>query len=398
MSDKIAVYIVSMGETPEAVGAFISAFCARFKIPQEKMLDLSRRLPARMGSYDLEKAQQFGIQIRRMGGQVSLRRFVPEQPAPARDTRTGGDSPDSWVVHGHAETQDDLKNMAAADTGATVAASTGYDYPGISDDVPPAHTPPPKRIIDGKYEPKQVYTADQAFGLTDERFKKVKGLYAGRKGKKSVLGSPAFRILLFLLVVAAILLVYRYRYELRTLTFGLREVVLAEAYEDRLPDGVFIPQDFTGDYNGSLDYTTRKGDSARVEVSLLVEGKNIHDVVVKISSAAADIGPYRLGVEYAPGYVEYTKTVNDQVLYSVENTFPMSSNTVGRIDERGRFAIELDAIDTGVDPNTIPSSERDHLGNMIFLKIEGAFAGDDTFYGGLLTSGSPLVGWEAHKQ
>ena len=56
------------------------------------------------------------------------------------------------------------------------------------------------------------------------------------------------------------------------------------------------------------------------------------------------------------------------------------------------------ALDAGIDPNTIPKSEKDRLGTMIFLKMEGAFAGNDRFYGGLLTSGSPLVGWEAGKQ
>jgi hypothetical protein len=397
MSDKIAVYIVSMGETPEEIRAFISTFSARFQIPRERMLALSAKLPVKIGSYDIEKAKRFGTEIRRMGGQVSLRRPAMRQSPPAGEP-PGDESADSWVVHGHSETQDELKNMATADTGAPSAPSTSYDYPaGLFDDVPRGPAPPPDRKI-GKYEVKQVYTADQAFGLSEERFKKVKDLYAGREGKKPIVGSPAFRLTLIVLALTAGLLVYLYRNQIKTFTFGLKEVDISGAYTQRLPGKVSVPADLTGNYTGTLKYKTSEGDVAVVQMTLFIEGKNVHDVLAEISSSAADIGPYRLRVEYAPGYLKYTKIINDTIVYDVENTFPSSSNAVTRIDDQGKFSIELDALDAGIDPNTIPESEKDRLGTMIFLKMEGAFAGNDRFYGGLLTSGSPLVGWEAGKQ
>ncbi len=399
MSDKISVYIVSMGGTPEAVRAFISAFSSRFKIPPERMLDFSKKLPMRIGSYELEKARQFGMEIKRMGGEVSLRRIEAQEPIPV-STPPDGESADSWVVHGHAESQDELKSMTATDAAAPGESPPVNEYSGVFDDVDRAHTPPPppKRTIGGKFEAKQMYTADQAFGLTKERFEKVKSLYAAKEAKKSVIGSPAFKILLLVLTLAAGLLIYQYKDEIQALTFGLKEVVVSDAYEDRLPDKVSVPADLTGNYSGRLSYTTKAGESALVDVTLFIEGKNVRDIVVTVSSTDAEIGPYRLNVEYAPGYVAYTKVAKNETVYTVENTFPTSNNAVGRIDDRGRFSIELDAIDTGVDPNAVPKSERDHLGNMVFLRMEGAFAGNDTFYGGVLTSGSPLVGWEAGKK
>ncbi len=398
MSDRIAVYIVSMGETPEAIRAFISNFSARFKIPQERMLALSAKLPVKIGSYDIEKAKRFGIEIRRMGGQVSLRRFVSQESSPA-PTPPPGDSADSWVVHGHSESQDDLKSMGTTDTGAPVDPSPSHEYPpGLYDDVRPAVTPPPERKIAGRYEAKQLYTADQSFGLSEERFKKVKDLYAGRKEKKPIVGSPAFKMALILLVVLAGALLYLYRNQIQTFTFGLKKVVLADAYEQRLPGTVSVPADLTGNYAGKFKYTTKGGDVAFVDVTLFIEGKNVHDVVAEVSSSTPEIGAYRLKIEYAPGYLKYTKTIDDTVAYDVENTFPSSSNAVTRIDDQGKFSIEVDALDAGIDPNTIPETEKDRLGTMIFLKMEGAFAGKDQFYGGLLTSGIPLVGWEAKKQ
>jgi hypothetical protein len=397
MSDKIAVYIVSMGETPEAVRAFISAFSARFKIPPERMLKLSTMLPVKIGSYDVEKARQFGIEIRRMGGEVSLRRLTAQPSAPA-GAPPAGEPADSWVVHGHTESQDELRNMTEAGASTPSSPSPTHEYLGVFDDVPRASTPASKRIIGGKFEAKQLYTPDQAFGLTEERFKKVKDLYGDRKAKKSVVGSPIFKLSLLVLVLVAGLLIYQHREEIQTLTFGLKEVVVADAYKDRLPDKVTVPPDLTGSYGGRLSYTTKAGDNALVDVSMLVEGRSVRDVLVTVSSTDAEIGPYRLDVEYAPGYITYTKTVKNEVVYTMENTFPTSSNSVGRIDDRGKFTIEIDAIDSGVDPNSVPDSEKDHLGNMIFLRMEGAFAGNNRFYGGLLTSGCPLVGWEAVKK
>jgi hypothetical protein len=404
MSDKIAVYIVSMGKTPEEVRAFVAAFSERFKIPREKLTALSARLPVKIGSYDLENAKRFGIEIRRMGGEVSLRRFVKEAPRPAAAVPAADEPADSWVVHGHSESQDDLRSMSSGAAAGTPAAEPPEGerpddaYPGIFDGPAPVPEQPKRRMIGGKYEPKLQYTADQGFGLTDERFQKVKELYAGRKGKRPFTGSPAFRIMFLILVLAAAAILYMYREEIGTLMFGLKKAVLADAYEHRLPASVSVPADLTGSYAGTLEYTTRQGDAAVVDVTLFIEGKNVHDVVVVISSAAADIGDYRLKIEYAPGYIMYSKTVGDKVIYSVENSFPSSNNAVSRIDDRGKFSIVLEALDTGIDPNAIPESEKDHLGNMIFLKMEGAFAGDNRFYGGLLTSGSPLMGWEAAKR
>jgi len=404
MSDKIAVYIVSMCKTPEAVATFISNFSARFKVPREKMLALSATLPAKIGSYDIDKAKKFGIEIRRMGGEVSLRRFATQASAPVDAPSKGGGPADSWVVHGHTESQDELRNMSTADTGAPEGRAAGQEQPedtyaGVYDDVVrPDATPPPQRMIAGKFEPKHVYTADQAFGLSEEGFRKVKDLYAGRKEKRPLTASPAFRLTLLVLILTAGVLLYLFRQEIWTLSFGLKRAVLADAYEQRLPDTVSVPGNLTGNYSGKLSYETRQGDIALVDVTLFIEGKNVHDVVVEIFSSAEDTGNYRLKVEYAPGYIMYAKTINDKVVYSVENTFPSSSNAVTRIDEQGKFFIQLEALDSGIDPNSIPETEKDHLGNMIFLKMEGAFAGNNQFYGGLLTSGSPLMGWEAKKK
>jgi hypothetical protein len=397
MSDKIIVYIVSMGETPEAVHAFVSNFSARFGIPPERMLSLSTKLPARIGSYDIDKAKRFGVEIKRMGGQVSLRRPAAQGSPPADSPPLAEESDSSWLVHGHAESQDELKSMT--ETSAPTEPWPTYEQPaGMADDEPPAFTAPPERKIAGKYEAKHVYTTEQAFGLNEEHFKKVKELYAGRKGKKAIVRSPAFRIGLVLLVLALGALIYQQRQEIRTSIFGLKEAVLSDAYEARIPPNVPVPQDLTGDYSGEMKYTTREGDVAFVNVTLFIDGKNVHDVVVDVSSSSADIGAYRLKVEYAPGYFAYTKTINDKVAYSIENTFPSSNNAVGRIDDRGTFALELDALGAGIDLLTVPESEKDRLGNTIFLKMEGAFAGNDQFYGGLVTSGSPLVGWEAGKK
>jgi hypothetical protein len=400
MSDKIAVYIVSMGETPEAVRAFIASFSARFKIPPERMLALSRSLPARIGSYDLEKARRFGLEIKRMGGQVSLRQPASQEPAPSGAPAHDDGPAASWVVHGQAESQDELKSMTSSGAGAPDNRPGSYDYPaGLYDDVArPVAAPAPKRQIAGKYEAKQVYTTDQSFGLSEEGFKKVKDLYAGRKNKKPIVGSPAFRAALLLSALAAVLILYLYRHEIQTITFGLKKVAISDAYETRLPANVSVPADLTGSYTGAFKYKTSEGDVALVQVTLFVEGKNIHDVVAEVTSSSSDIGDYHLKVEYAPGYLKYSRTVNNKPVYEVENTFPSSSNAVTRVDDKGKFSIEIGALDAGVDPNTIPESEKDNVGAMIFLKMEGAFAGNDRFYGGFLTSGSPLVGWEARKQ
>ncbi len=393
-----------MGKTPEEVRAFIVAFSERFKVPRDKLVALSARLPVKIGSYDLENAKRFGAQIRRMGGEVSLRRFVKEAPRPAEAAPAGDQPGDSWVVHGHSESQDDLRSMSSGAASRTPAAEQPQDerpvdaYAGVFEGSAPVPERPSRRKIGGKYEPKHQYTSDEGFGLSDERFQKVKELYAGRKGKRPFTGSPAFKAILLVLIAAVAAIIYVRWEEIGTLIFGLKKAVLADAYEHRLPASVSVPADLTGSYIGTLEYTTSKGDVAVVNVTLFIEGKNVHDVVVEVTSAAADIGNYRLKIEYAPGYIMYSKTVNDKVIYTVENSFPSSNNAISRIDDRGRFYIVVEALDAGINPSTIPDSEKDHLGNMIFLRMEGAFAGDDRFFGGLLTSGSPLVGWEAVKR
>jgi hypothetical protein len=399
MSDKIAVYITSMGDTPEAVRAFVSSFSSRFGIPRDRVLALSERLPARLGSYEIDKAKRFGIEIRRLGGEVSLRRQAVPAGAPVAAPPAAEESGNSWVVHGHSESQDELRSMTQTAAGGPTAAESkdGLDA-GMSDDFRPVFTPPPERKIGGKFEAKQVYTAEQAFGLNDEHFKKVKELYAGKKKKSKFIGSPVFKIGLLALVAAVAALLYLHRQEIRTSIFGLKEATLSDAYRGRVPANVSVPEDLTGDYSGETKYTTKDGDIAFVNVTLFIDGKNVHDVVAEISSSSADIGTYHLKVEYAPGYLSYTKTINDKVVYTIENTFPSSNNAVGRVDEQGRFDLELDGLAAGIDPQSVPATEKDHLGNVIFLKMEGAFAGSDRFYGGLLTSGSPLVGWEASKK
>jgi hypothetical protein len=147
------------------------------------MLAFSKNLPVKIGSYDPERARQFGMEIRRMGGEVSLRRIEAQPPAPA-DTPGGGGRADSWVVHGHSESQDELRSMTGPGQSESDSPRTTADYSGVFDDTPRTIAPPPpKRTIGGKFEAKQLYTADQKFGLTEERFEKVKGLYAGKEAK-----------------------------------------------------------------------------------------------------------------------------------------------------------------------------------------------------------------------
>ena len=52
----------------------------------------------------------------------------------------------------------------------------------------------------------------------------------------------------------------------------------------------------------------------------------------------------------------------------------------------------------GLDPADIPDTEKDRLGNVVFLNIEGAYGDRDVFYGGLMTSTTEVLGWEAKKR
>jgi hypothetical protein len=402
MPEKIAVYIVSMGDTPQAIGEFARRFGARFGISEQKVLALSRRLPGRIGSYDIDKARLLGIEIKRMGGQVSLRREAADASRPAPPAPPAAESGgEGWVVHGHAESQDELMNMTrAAPEGDRAAADTPHDsLSPVEGDLPPPPPLPPERKVAGKYEAKEVYTASQAtYGLDEEHFKKVKSLYAGRKDKRKVTESPAFRIVLLLLVFATVFYLYTARYSMLKHFAGFESISLTDAYEQRVPPNVPVPSDLTGSYAGDLKYTTRAGDIAFIGVGLTIEGKNIHGVTVDVSSTAVDIGKYQLTIEYTPGFISYSKTANNKEVYRLKRTFPSTDDAVASIDETGWFTFTLDALDVRVDPTTIPESEKDRLGNTVFLKMEGRYAGDGRFVGGLLTSGTPLMGWEAKKK
>jgi hypothetical protein len=423
MSEKIAIYIVSMGDTPDKAREFAAKFSARFHIPMEKVLALGQKLPARVGIHEMEKARLIGIEIKKMGGQVSFRRAAsPAQepiPAPSAEKDDGSwvvhgysesseKSPPStasvekedgsWVVHGHSESQEDLAHMGREPAPEPIGPSV-YDTNSSDDEwAPPPITPPPERKIAGKFEAKQVYTAPDNSALNDEVIKKVKGLYIDRKAKKTFLKSPIFRIMILLVVVSAAAMLYINKQEITDYLMGMRNTPLKDAYEDRIPPGVLLPADATGNYVGEMQYNTPSGEIAFIETTLFVEGRNLHDVVVDISSSNKEIGKYRLVIEYAPGYVKYIKTAGEKLIYQVENTFPSSANAITVIDNAGRFSFTLDAVDAQVNVLTIPDSEKDNLGNTILLKMEGAYAGDGKFYGGLITSSTPLMGWEAAKK
>ncbi len=400
MLDKVTVYIVSMGNSSEEVGEFVGRFSARFGIPEPKLLALSRRLPGKIGSYDADKAKLIGIEIKRMGGQVSLRRETMQQPEPIPAPEPAADEGDqSWLVHGHGESQDELVSMTRTGTEAGLPSSTVYDFtpsPG-EEDRPPA-TLPPERKIAGKYEAKQIYTIAQSRGMDEEHFQKMKALYADRKERRHVTQSPIFRIGLVIVFLLLAVYLYMERQTILARFAGIENVTLTDVYEYRLPSKIVVGPDLTGSYSGEMKYTTKAGDISYVGVTLFVDGRNVHDVVVDISSSSAEVGKYQLKIEYAPGYVKYLRTVNGKTTYAVESPFPVTDEAVARIDEGGRFSMTLSAIDAKIDPATVPGTEKDRLGNMLFLKMEGGYAGNDQFYGGLLTSSTPPMGWEAKKK
>ena len=188
-----------MGDSPESVREFIKNFSARYNIPAQKMLALSKKLPARLGVYSEEKAKRLGLEIKKLGGDVRLKRVAPkadpqsqtqkEPPRPVELPADDGEAAPSWLSHGASESQDELSNMTDGQNEAAPPAE-GVDYSGVYDDsnAPLFEKKDPRSI--GKYETKTAYSGSDTNGLSDEKFEKVKQLYAGRKAKHGIFESP----------------------------------------------------------------------------------------------------------------------------------------------------------------------------------------------------------------
>lgn len=139
--ENIAVYIDSMGETPEQIRAFALRFSKRFNLSLGKVLGFSKGLPTRVGIYDLEKAKKIGIEIKKLGGKVTLKRVklvnranglrgvapktAPVAP-PARPTPSGEDGDTSWFDMGSSLSKKEMGE------GEKVAAPEDTDSSWIS--------------------------------------------------------------------------------------------------------------------------------------------------------------------------------------------------------------------------------------------------------------------------
>ncbi len=441
-SENIIVYLISMGDTEVKVRDFAGKFSYRFKMEPNKVLGLSRRLPVKLGSFDLEKAKKVGMEIKRMGGDVKLTKVVTKKsppPPPKEDVSwidreslapddssapppvvdrswiindreepdfTAGDSSpvsppseggNSWLTHGSTESQEDLKELAYSEPGDEEYPSQ-YEYPEASTGDAPEYELPEERRVAGKYDVKHTYTTEEAYGIGKDKFEKVKELYADRRGRSSVLSSPLAKFIY--LVVFAVLLYYGYteRQYLFDIFMGAEKWSLSDAYAHRINPGVSIPPDLTGLYKGELKYTTRSGDTALVDVNLYIEGRDVKNVVVNVLSTSSEVGKYEINIDYAPKYLEYERKVEGTITYSYVDTFDSPSNSIGIIDDKGVFRIALIPMNVGLDPADIPDTEKDRLGNVVFLNIEGAYGDKNVFYGGLKTSTTEILGWEARKR
>ncbi|MBN1574689.1 MAG: hypothetical protein JW984_15940 [Deltaproteobacteria bacterium] len=155
--EKIAVYIDSMGKTPEQVEEFAKRLSVRFKLPMEKVLGFSKRLPARVGSYDLERAKKIGIEIRKMGGEVTLKRIkvvsdkgepggIPPKAKPAEPPRRPapgvGGTESSWIVRDSALTEKERSGIEVAPPDESVSSWISRHDDAVSPAVGPAPPPP----------------------------------------------------------------------------------------------------------------------------------------------------------------------------------------------------------------------------------------------------------------
>lgn len=156
--EKIAVYIDFMGETPEAMRAFAEGFSRRFNFPLEKVMGFSGRLPVRVGSYDLEKAKKIGIEIKKLGGEVTLKRVkvvkgtgglrdttpkTAPAPPPPRPASAGEDGDKSWFDMGSSLSKEELGEGGSAPAPEDTDSSWISRHDDVSDSGGEASESPP---------------------------------------------------------------------------------------------------------------------------------------------------------------------------------------------------------------------------------------------------------------
>jgi len=400
-SRTVAVFITSMGDSPESVREFIKNFSARFKIPAQKLLALNKNLPARLGTYNEEKAKRLALEIKKLGGDVRLKRVAPKQPPqqpkePPRSVEPppeGGDDGPSWLSHGASESQDELADMTDGQTEAAPPVDT-VDYSGVYDDSnTPLYEKKKQRNI-GKYETKTAYSGSDAGGISDEKFEKVKELYADRKAKRGIFESPVVKVIVVLIVAAAAYFGYTEREMLISLFFG-DEWMLEEAYVHKIDPDLVLVQDYTGLYGGDTKSTTPSGDTAFVDISLAVDRDGIYSFSSEIRYTDPQEGTCRIYIDYAPRFFSYRRVGEKGVLYNVESTFDFDGSAVATIDESGRFLIFLTPADVGIDIESVPATEKDEVGTVVLLRVEGIYGDELTFYGGITNTKTEIMEWEA---
>jgi hypothetical protein len=400
-SRTVAVFITSMGDSPESVREFIERFSARYKVPAQKMLALSEKLPARLGVYDEEKAKRLGIEIKKLGGDVRLKRVAPkadsqprgESPRPVEPPPDEGEAAPSWLSHGASESQDELSDMTDGPAEAAPLVDN-VDYSGVYDDsgTPLYEKKEPRNI--GKYETKTAYSGSDAGGVSDEKFEKIKELYAGRKAKRGISESPVFKVIIVLAVAAAAYFGYTEREMLITFLFG-DEWMLEEAYIHKINPDLLLVQDYSGFYSGDTKSTPPSGERAFVDMDLIVEGTGVYSIITEIRYTDPQAGPCRIQVEYAPRFFSYRRSSDTEVLYDVETTFSFDGDSIATIDEDGRFLVLLTPEDVGINIASVPLSEKDEMGNVVLLRVEGVYGDEMIFYGGVTNTKTEIMEWEA---
>ena len=400
-SRTVAVFITSMGDSPESVREFIQSFSARYKIPAQKMVALSKKLPARLGVYSEEKAKRLGLEIRKLGGDVRLKRVAPQasphqQEEPPRSVELPSDEGEagpSWLSHGASETQDELSSMTDGQAEAAPPVDV-VDYSGVYDDTnTPLYKKKEPRNI-GKYETKTAYSGSDTGGLSDDKFEQVKELYAGRKAKRGLLESPIVKVIIVLIIAVAAYFGYTEREMLINLLFG-DEWLLEEVYIHKINPDLLLVRDYSGFYGGDTKSTTPSGEKAFVDMNLIVETANVYSITTEIRYTDPQAGPCRIDVEYAPRFFSYRRTSDTGVLYNVETTFAFEGDSVATIDEEGRFLVLLTPGDVGIDIASVPASEKDEMGNVVLLRVEGVYGEELTFYGGVTNTKTEIMEWEA---
>jgi len=413
-SVKAVIYLVSMGSSPDRVKEFIRAFSQKYNIPQKRVVEFSQRLPVSLGEHDLEKAQKIGIEIKRMGGDVKLKRKAvepTEKKTPITPSTKNED--DSFVVsHGAAESQEELRNLTKTAPGVVNAASpvtydnvpptsppgSPYDYPASSAGEMPPFEPPEERKIGGKFAVKHSYTAEEAYGMGKEEFNKIKGLYAERKEKTDFFRSPIVKLIALLLILVGGFFAYRNKDFLLSSIFSKEMKNLSEAYVSKINSEIPLPNTLTGKYVGTLTSVGRYAKSYVTSVEMNVKGKEIKSLSVLTSFVKDGKTISSTSVVYTTGSFSYERKSEGTLSYKTEKYLFGNNKNIGTIDGRGFFHISIKPETIGISPAEVPETEKDKEGNVVFLDMEGIYGDVGTFYGGLRASTIPIIEWEAMMQ